>query len=185
MIELRPGDIVAEKGKGFVGWIARNALVPRCDRFHFFLIDSFVPWEDDYRILESISSKGVTVGRLAWYNVDDLEFYRVNDAAWEELGRRAVAELTKRGRCRYDYLLPLKLVMSALRLVVTGQLPPWRPSQLAYVRDSHLLCLEAVNEAYRSLLPEPIIPRGVCPLPAGFQEALDQQRLIRVYPTSP
>jgi hypothetical protein len=176
---LLPGDIVAVKGKGVVGWLSRNAFLPHTDRFHFLLIAEYIECEDDYVILESIARKGIAIGRLSWYLGKDVEVYRV-PADSQYPGRLAVTMLTRYGRCGYDYLLPAKLMLGAMRLLVSGKLPPWRPEQLPYGRDSRYLCTEAANEAWR-LAGYVIIPEGVCPLPAGFISALCQGRLIRIY----
>lgn len=173
------GDIGATKGKGIAGWLSKNLFIPHSDRFHFFLIAEPVDGEDDYIILESITSKGITVGRLSWYPLDELHVYRVKDPHWQALGRLAVLELTKYGRAGYDYLLPVKLLLGVLQLILKGKLPPWRPEQLPYGRNSRFLCTEAANESWRAV-GYPIIPEGVCPLPAGFELALEEDRLVRI-----
>jgi len=179
MLELRPGDIVAERGKGINAWFNRKVFVPHTDRLHFFLIDSFIEDDNDYSILESIG-KGITVGRLSWYKLEDMEIYRLNDPECEEIGRKAVAALSKHGRARYDYFLLIRFFLSALRLILTLKFPPWKPSQLAYVRDTHLLCVEAVDEAYRAV-NKPIIRESVFPAPAMFKEALADGRLVMIF----
>jgi hypothetical protein len=179
-VRLRHGDIGATKGKGLVGWLSRKLLWPASDRLHFFLIGDYVPWEDDYVIFTSTASKGITVGRLSWHPLEEVEIYR---PPWPvaRLGRRAVYELTRHGMDPYDYVLIVKLALGALRLLLTGKLPPWRPRDFKYGRDSRFLCTEAANEAWRAV-GYPIVADGVCPLPAAFKEAEMAGKIRRIYP---
>ena len=179
MLELRPGDIVAERGKGITAWFNRKVFVPHTDRLHFFLIDSFIEDDNDYSILENIG-KGIAIGRLSWYKLEDLEIYRLNDPECEEIGRKAVAALSKHGRARYYIFFAFKIFLSALKLILTLKFPPWKPSQLAYVRDAHLLGVEAVYEAYRAA-DRPIVPDGVYPAPAMYREALEEGKLVMIF----
>ncbi|GAH84387.1 unnamed protein product, partial [marine sediment metagenome] len=70
-------DIGATRGKGPLLWFSKNLIEPKTDRVHFFLIGEYLPWDDDYVILEAIG-KGIAVGRLSFYKPEDVEIYRVN-----------------------------------------------------------------------------------------------------------
>lgn len=181
-MEFYPGDIGASKGKGIAAWLSKNLFWPQTDRFHYFLIGQYVPWDNDYLILESITSKGVTVGRLSWYPLEELEVYRIKDPDWQELGRRVIIEATKFGRFYYDYSLPFKLFAGAIRLIVTGHLPPWGAEALPYGKNSYFLCTELVNEAWGGV-GRPIVPKGVAPLPSAFQRAVELDQLVKIFPT--
>ena len=179
MLDLLTGDIVAVKGRGILAWFSRNVFIPNTDRFHFFLVDRYIGEENDYCILESISSKGVTVGRLSWYKLEDLEIYRLNDPDAETIGRKAVDALTMYGRARYDYLLLIRLCLSALRLIITLKFPPWKISQLPYVRNSSFLCVEAIDEAFRAANIT-LFPDNTFPGPAAFKQVLEEGKLLMV-----
>jgi len=185
--KLRPGDIVGVKGKGMLRWLSEHLLIPRTDRVHFLMVGDYLPWDDDYVILESIG-KGIAVGRLSFYNPDDLEIYRVplsHDSGFyatnDRLRAMVAAELTKVGRARYDYILYIQLVIGAIKLLVTGHLPPYRPEQLPYGRNKAYICTEAANYGWRSV-GRPIIPVGVVPVPAGYKQALLDGKLRQIYP---
>ncbi|MFC1926421.1 hypothetical protein ACFLWV_01580 [Chloroflexota bacterium] len=180
MLGLQAGDIVAVKGKGILAWFSRNAFIPHTDRFHFFLVDRYIEEENDYCILESIRGKGVTVGRLSWYKLEDLEIYRLNAPDAEIIGRKAVSALTIYGRARYDYILLVRLFISALRLILSLKLPPWKISQLPYVRNNRLLCVEAIDEAYRAVKKN-LFPSNNFPGPAAFKQVLAEGKLVMVY----
>ncbi|GAI89440.1 unnamed protein product, partial [marine sediment metagenome] len=118
---LYPADIGATRGSGLLLWFSQHLIEPKTDRIHFFVIGDYLPWDNDYVILESIG-KGIAVGRLSYYRPEGVEIYRVvlsetpeqrlgNRKVEEihELRKRAAAELTRVGRARYDYLLFAKL----------------------------------------------------------------------------
>ena len=187
MIELEPGYIFSTPGSGIAGWASRTLLKPHTSRFHYGLVGDYVPEEDDYTILESITSRGITVGRLSFYPERDLEVYRLKDPELRKRGHDATLALTKYGRAPYDYLLILKLFVGALvcfwRQICKGQLPHaiwyWR---LPYAHNSRYLCTEAASEAFE-LLGIQITPiKGAAPLPAAFQHALDFRILEKVWP---
>lgn len=178
--KLYPGDIAASKGKGLLLWLSQHLLKPKTDRVHFFVIGDFIPWDNDYVILESIG-KGIAVGRLSFYRPEDLEIYRVNIENWKELGRKAAAGLTRHGRARYDYLLFIEIVLGAIPLLLKGKLPPWKPEQLPYGRDAKFICTEAANEGWREA-GRPIVPKGVVPTPSAFAQALQESKIQKIFP---
>jgi len=184
---LFPADIGAKRGKGPLLWLSSNLLKPKTDRIHFFLIGDYLPWDDDYVILESIG-KGIAVGRLSFYKPEDIEIYRVNlgrDPRLLELDRhlrrRVAAELTRVGRARYDYILYAQLILGAITLLFKGKLPPYDPTDLPYGRNKEYICTEAANFGWRAV-GHPIILPGVVPTPAGFRQALIVNRIRRVFP---
>lgn len=187
---LRPGDIGGVRGKGILRWLSENLLRPRTDRVHFFLIGDYIPWDSDYVILESIG-KGIAIGRLSLYSPDELEIYRVPlsmDPGMYELNnnlrRRVTTELTRVGRAKYDHMLYLYLLLGVIRLILSGKLPPYLPSQLPYGRNNEYICTEAANYGWSSV-GRPIIPPGELPTPSGFKQALQEGKLFRVYPFYP
>ena len=187
---LYPADIGGTRGKGPLLWFSQNLIEPKTDRVHFFLIGDYLPWDDDYVILESIG-KGIAVGRLSFYKPEEVEIYRVNlggdprmSKLASELRRRAAAELTRVGRARYDYILIIQIAFGALQLLVTGKLPPWRPDQFPYGRNKEYICTEAANFGWRAV-GHPIIPPGVVALPAGFKQALIENKIRKVFPRPP
>ncbi len=192
---LYPADIGATRGSGPLLWLSQHLIEPKTDRIHFFLIGDYLPWDNDYVILESIG-KGIAVGRLSFYNPMDVEIYRVvlsetpeqrlgklRTEEFHEVRKRAAAELTRVGRARYDYILIAQIAFGALTLLLRGKLPPWRPEQFPYGRDRKYICTEAANFCWRAV-GHPIIPPGVVPLPAGFAQALQEGRMHKIFPRS-
>jgi len=184
---LLPGDIAGCKGKGLLLWLSQHLLEPSTDRVHFFVIGDYIPWDDDYVILESIG-KGIAVGRLSFYKPEELEIYRVNLARdprmrWTEmlLRREAAAALSRLGRARYDYILYIQLVLGALFLLLKGNLPPWRSKDMPYGRNRCYICTETAAEAWRAV-GHPIIPEGVVPTPAAFKQALLDNKMRKIFP---
>ena len=184
---LFPADIGATRGKGPLLWFSQSLIEPKTDRVHFFLISNYLPWDDDYIILESIG-KGIAVGRLSFYKPEDVEIYRVNIGTDPRMGelrkqlrRRAAAELTKVGRARYDFILILEIALGALTLLLRGKLPPWRAKDFPYGRDRKFICTEAANFGWRAV-GHPIIKPGVVPLPAGYKQALIEHRIRKIFP---
>jgi hypothetical protein len=180
---LLPGDIGGVRGKGIFGWLSKHLLKPHTDRYHFFLVGDYIPWDDDYVILESIG-KGIAVGRLSFYNPDDIEIYRVpldESPGSDQLRRRASVELTRVGRARYDYMLYAQLLAGALSLMLLLQFPPYDPAQLPYGRNKAYICTEAANYGWRAV-GHPIIPWGVVPVPAGFKKAELKGKITRIFP---
>lgn len=188
--KLFPADIGAVKGRGPLLWLSQNLLKPKTDRIHFFLIGDYIPWDDDYVILESIA-KGIAVGRLSFYKPEDIEIYRVNLSSNpkmkelnRQLRRRVAAEMTRVGRARYDYILYLQLIAGAITLFFKGKLPPFAPADLPYGRNKDYICTEAANFGWRAV-GHPIIEPGVVPTPAGYKKALLEKKIRMVFPKPP
>jgi len=184
---LFPADIGATRGKGPLLWFSQRLLEPKTDRIHFFIIGDYLPWDDDYVILESIG-KGIAVGRLSFYKPEDVEIYRVNLGSGplvhklaHELRRRVAAELTRVGRARYDYILYIQLILGALSLLLRGKLPPWKPEQVPYGRNKAYICTEAARYGWRAV-GHPIFPEGVAPTPSAFKQALIEKKMRMVFP---
>lgn len=184
---LFPADIGAVKGKGPLLWLSQNLLKPKTDRIHFFLIGDYIPYDDDYVILESIA-KGIAIGRLSFYKPEDIEIYRVNlapDPKMEDLNRqlrrRVAVEMTRVGRARYDYILYLQLIAGAITLLFQGKLPPFDPADLPYGRNKDYICTEAANFGWRAV-GHPIIEPGVVPTPSGYEKARLEKVIRRIFP---
>jgi len=184
---LYPADIGATKGKGPLLFLSQHLLEPKTDRIHFFVIGDYLPWDDDYVILESIG-KGIAVGRLSFYKPEDVEIYRVNlghgtlaPALAGTLRRRAAAELTRAGRARYDYILYIQLILGGLSLLLRGKLPPWTPEQVPYGRNKAYICTEAARYGWRAV-GHPIFPEGMAPTPSAFKQALIEKKMRRIFP---
>lgn len=172
---LAPGDIGAVKGTGIAGWLLRHLIAPKTDRLHYFIVWHKVNLSgiDDYLILESLPSKGVTVGLLSWYDGCDVEFYRVDCEC--KLRHEAPLGLIKYARSKYDFLLIEKLILDALKLWIKILLTERRfrrlyPEEFTYSTDRSLICTEAVETAYLSVGVQ-IIDPGVVPLPSAFRAA--------------
>lgn len=179
--QLYPGDIFAVKGKGLLGWACRNLIKPSTDRVHFGMIGDYIPWDDDYVILESIG-KGIAVGRLSFYDSKDIEIYRRTLPNWKELGKRAAAELTEAGRGKYDYLLILDLLIQSLgKLLTEWHLPPYDYDSFEYTYNDAFICTEAAAEGWR-LAGFPLFPPYVVPMPAAFKQSLIDGNIEQIFP---
>lgn len=173
MIELQPGDIFATKRGGLIGWLNSKLTAPETDRFHYGLV--WLKHGDDYLILESIS-KGIAIGRLSFYQGEDIQFYRVNCP--KNLRAAAPVELTKWGRSLYDYLLFAKLVVQGLWLLLWHR-RRIRAEELTWSQDNALICTEAVDVAYDAVGVN-MIPIHVCPIPSAFRQAEIDGRIIEI-----
>ncbi len=187
---LYPADICATRGKGPLLWFSRNLLEPKTDRIHFFVIKQYIPWNDDYEILESIG-KGIAIGRLSFYKPEEVEIYRVNlggDSRLRDvqilLRRQVVGELSKVGRARYDYILYLQLIVGGISLLLRGKLPPWKPEQVPYGRNKAYICTEAARYGWRAV-GHSIFKEGVAPTPSAFKRALIDGRMRKIFPKPP
>lgn len=189
---LYPADIGAIRGQGPLRWFSENLIEPKTDRVHYLVIGDYLPWDDDYVILESIG-KGIAVGRLSFYRPEDIEIYRVplnhEDLTPEvemEFRSMAVSQLTFVGRARYDYLLIAQVALVALTFILRGKLPPWSPEKFPYGKNKAYICTEAAkavaNFLAASVDQSLIIPEGVVPLPAGFTQALKEGKIRRIFP---
>jgi len=188
------GDIGGVPSYSTLGKLNKAVFWPSTDLYHFFIIADYIPDEDDYVILES-TGKGISVGRLSWYNGKEYRVFRINDPEAKLLGWKACQRLTQHGQAKYDYGLYIKILAGCLK-VWAGKL--WTrlggfvtrsqelsftwmiaPAELPYARDSRFICTEAANEAWR-LVGRPPIPDGVIKLPAGFIQALYHHKLKEV-----
>jgi len=178
---LKPGDIVGVKNHGIMGKLSKNLLVPHTDLYHFLIVGDYLPWNDDYVILESIS-KGIAVGRLSFYRPEDVAIFRRALTEDNELTRKkAAAALTLKGRARYDWLLILQLLFTLPYLLLKGEIPPYKPKDLPYGRNKAYICTEAVVFAWE-YVGYPIISRDIMPVPAAIIEACVAGTLEQIYP---
>ena len=173
MIGLQPGDIFAVKGGGFLSWLSRSLMQPETDRFHYGII--LREWQGDYLILESIS-KGLSVGRLSFYEGADIKFYRAN--CLKNLREAAPLELTRWGRSRYDYLLVAKLIVQGMWLLLWHR-RRIKVEELTWSQDNALICTEAVDIAYDAVGVN-VIPLHVCPTPSAFRQAELEGRISEI-----
>lgn len=194
--DLKPADIVGVRRKDFIGKLMKRAIYPPTQLFHFFLIGDYLPWDDDYVILESIG-KGIAVGRLSFYDPADLAiFRRVLPDGWipyddgtdiekmvphQFIRKKAAAELTRVGRARYDWLLVIQTAFAALGLLLRGKFPPWHPEQFPYGWDKDYICTEAVVAAWRAV-GFPVVPEHIMPLPAAIKRGIFDGTLQHIYP---
>lgn len=195
-----PGDIIGVANYGFMGKIARNLFAPRTNLYHFLLIDTYLPDEDDYSIIESVM-KGPTMGRLSWYRDRDYTVFRVNEYAQvfrdifalhkyrlnasdtpENLGRWAVEKASLFGRHGYDFMLYVRLTTAVLQYQI-GRLLSFKgfrrmePSDIRYVRDKAFICTELVFEAWRAVGIN-LRAQGHAPIPAEIILANERRELI-------
>ena len=176
--KIRPGDIGAVVETGLVGRLSARFILPSTDFFHFFLVADYIPLENDYVIYESIPSHGVSVGRLSWYLPFTVAIFRPNTDEVlsrtilkpEELGRRAVWQATKFGRCKYDYrlcaIIMLRTFWGCFRNLSRGKGFYIDFTEIPFSKDKRLLCTEMVDEAYNELFP--VFDRRYELLPANF-----------------
>lgn len=178
-MEIRKGLVFSTAGTPPLGSLSEMLFKPHTNRFHFGLIADYVADDADWEVRESVG-KGVALARLFLdYTGYDVEIYEIVGLTIAE-EEAMVREISKFGRCSYDYLLGLKLFADVVKLVLTGHFPPWKPSQFKYTRNNAFWCTEAVNEAALSI-GKPIVPVGIYPLPAMFRQAELDGKLGRLY----
>ena len=176
-VTFKAGDIFSTKARGPIAWLHQRLFIPRTDRFHFGFIGGRTS-NRDYEIRESIN-KGIALGRLfQHYAGSDVEVYRVADPHFQ--GLKAIQSLSKVGRSRYDYVLIARIAFNILKLIFTGNFPPWTASQLDYARDRRFVCTEAVAYGCREA-GRPLSPIGVAPLPCVFKQAELDGKIRRIY----
>jgi len=183
--DLKPADIAGVRSRSISGKLSKNLIVPHTDLYHFLIIGVCLPWVDDYVIFESIS-KGIAVGRLSFYDPEDVVIFRralphCNPANEQLVRREAAAALTLKGRARYDWLLLVQLALTLPSLMLRGKFPPYRPEDLPYGRNKAYICTEAVVFAWAHV-GWPIVPRGIVPVPAAIKQANLDGTLEQVYP---
>lgn len=182
------GDIGGTPNRSNLGKANTAIFEPHTELFHFFMIDEYIEAEDDYITIES-TANGIGPGRLSWY--PEYRIFRLNRPDSAEIGQRAYYALTVFGQAPYDKLLFVKLFAGCLKvwsehlwsIVRYGDAyRDWwviRPEELPYGRNSSLICTEGANEGYL-VIGEPIIKKGVIPLPAGFIQALYIGKLVEI-----
>lgn len=179
-MKLEPGDGFAIKGEGIAGWMSRELMAPKADRFHYGLL-----WRKlkagDWLILEFIM-KGLAIGKLSWYEGKDVKFYRVNCPA--ELRYSAPDSLIDWGRAWYDYFLIPKLFLGALlawaRILFTeSRIRKLRAEDFPYAKNSALICTEAFEVAYLGV-GVAIVDPEVIPIPSAFRQAEIDGRIFEV-----
>ena len=173
-VQYDQGDIVGVWGRGPLGWLNRNFILPSTDMFHFLLIGSKIPGEDDYAVLESVN-KGVTVGRLSWYTDRSYNVFRLNRPDSVEIGNSAYLKATKFGRHRYDWKMPFKLAWT----FITRRFRPCYVTEIPYQRDHDFLCTELVFEAYR-LAGVRLRQSGHAPMPAEFVLCTERKVIVQI-----
>lgn len=178
---LEPGDIFAVKGSGIFSRAVRNLFSPATDRFHFGILWMELPG-NDFVILESLSSKGLCVGKLSWYEDRDVEFYRVNCPA--DLRYAAPNALVDWGRSKYDCWLIVKIIFGSVAAWMKILFTEWkirrlRPEDLPYTKNSALLCTEAPDVGYDAVGVN-VIPLGATPIPNAYKQAEMDNRMTRV-----
>jgi hypothetical protein len=156
-------------------------ITPEIDRDHFFIL--WQKLDNDWLILESIGSKGLSVGKLSWYKNDNVEFYRV--ACDKDLRELAPNNLIDYARSKYDYLLIAKLIfgsISALLKIIWKEhkIRRFTARDFPYDVNRRLICTEAIETAYLSVGVAIVDPR-ILPIPQTFKEAEQQGILRKVY----
>jgi hypothetical protein len=163
-----------------VRWIENHMITPEQDRDHFFILWQKI--KDDWLILESIGSKGLTVGKLSWYDNQNVIFYRVD--CDKDLRTLAPNNLINYARSQYDYFLIAKLITGAVRaffkvLINEHKIRRFTARDFPYDTDRRLICTEAVEIAYLSV-GVAIVDPEVLPIPQTFKEAELEGRIFKI-----
>ncbi len=145
--QLLPGDIVLTHSPGFNFLRVLTGLYWN----HVILIDEadFVG-DKDYVILESIN-KGVAIGYLSFYQGCEIAIYRYKGIT-EEQQQEIRHSAKTRGRWRYDFLVPFKVLKRVgfkkfFELLVQFWSKSY-PLKIPHIKDSYVVCSELVQEAY-------------------------------------
>lgn len=180
-MDLQCGDIFASKGTGIPGWAVRALLSPYTNRFHFGFLWLKRP-DGDFITLESKHPKGLQPGRLSWYNLNELEFYRVNCPL--HLRKQAPFGAIDFSPAMYDHLLILKFLLGGLLaffkiIVKEHRIRRLLAEDFPYVENSSPICTEVVDIGCDSVGVN-VIPIGVAPLPNAFKQAEIEGRMTRI-----
>lgn len=180
----QPGDIVCIED-GTIGDLAYHIFAPPTRISHVAIITGLVRDLADYEIAESIPNGGVRIGRLSWYRDRHYKIYRLNDPEARSMGFRVAALKSIYGRTGYDFqlylLLAIDIPLTLLKILWREhRLRRIRPSELHILRNRAMVCTEFVNELYR-ICGRPLIPDGVPALPAGYQLAINDQKLELIH----
>ncbi len=180
-MDLQPGDIGAVKGSGLVPWLNRYLASPKTDRFHHFII--WGKMDQDYLILESIGSKGLSIGKLSFYQDQDVIFYRVN--CDQDRREKAPWGLIEYGRSKYDHWLYLRIMIWAvgswINMLLKGEFRKLKAEDFPYKEDRAFICTEAVEKAFLSVDFQ-IVDAGVVPVPSAFKKAEIEGRIYKIQP---
>lgn len=179
----RPGDILGMKSK--TSWLTSRIFSPKTDLYHFLIIGHHIMSEneDDYEIYESINS-GVRMGRLSWYDGDSYSVFRLNHPDSHVLGLKACNEASNFGRWGYDFLMFPYLAFHLGRVFIKNiicerKIRRISPRELPYWDNHGLICTEFAARVWwkGGVMP---IPHGEIPLPASFQQAVIDGKLILI-----
>jgi len=185
---IEPGAIIAihRNKRNPFAWLATNLVEPRTEMFHYLLVRDWVPYASDYEFMESnaigIFPKGIRSGYLEDYANCDCEIYKVDCP--EDLAKAAPLELIRWGNAKYDFLFYAKVIgdglKAFLKMIKERKFRKLRPEDFTWSAGSDVVCTAAVWVGYNAVGVN-IVPLGVAPIPAAFQQAIDKGLLQIVY----
>ena len=162
------GDIGVVIQHDFVANLQAKLLRPSTHKFHMFMLVNYSADEKDWMIIESTPRAGVSIGRLSWYEGQEIEIYRPTGVHWTA-GQRAVFDATKDGRKNYNFLLYVKLAYLVFNYCGRHLKPApytiFPPENIGTV-----VCSMFVNDGWKNLCP--VFDQRYAPIPANFEQQL-------------
>lgn len=159
------------------GYASEKVFTPHTPLLHWFIIGGYIADENDYWIIESIPSHGVSIGRLSMYDWKDYRVFRLSSDDGTA-SRRMVDRASIYGRQYYSYLGILRMFQGVISI-------EWRyfkqsrrfraiyPREMLPYEERHgVLCTRFIKEIAESAGVQ-ILPDGDAALPATFIEALE------------
>jgi len=178
MPELATGYIGAVvETNPVIRFFLRTLFTPVTYEIHHFIIGDYMPYLNDWQVLESITSKGCSVRMLKEVQRDGKPIVYYHHIGWTpEKGEQMKAAWWMRSAKRYDYLAILKFLWHTVRSF------PYRarPWAFPYKADKSFWCTEIVEECAREAGMSLVPWAGVWPHPWSFKVSRELGIMVKV-----
>jgi hypothetical protein len=160
---------------------AYHLFYPHTWFYHTALLGNYISDENDYEILESISS-GVRIGRLSFYKGFHYKVYWPSATNYS-IGSDIVTKASKFGRLRYDFLFFFDMAIEICRieldnLITYKRFYSIRPWELKTNKHVNFVCTRFTKEAWNLYRMDTPFPDNWAAIPSAYEEAVNEGRLI-------
>lgn len=177
-LELKPGYIGAVvETNPVVKFLLRTLFSPVTYEIHHFIVGDYMPYLDDWQVLESITSKGCSARMLKEVQRDGkpIVFYKhIGYTPYK--GKLMVSAWWKLSGKRYDYLGILKFLFHMVRWFPYKA----RPWAFPYKEDKTFWCTEIVEECGEEAGMSFVPWVNVWPHPWSFKVSQDMGVMVCV-----